>query len=151
MERLTERTNDGILVKEDYGEDVLKTLYSCYDTEPMPHYENCEEGYCAIEKLAEYEDLEEQGKLLKLPCAVGDIIYQCMIVGIDDTKKPKYEVVKAKVFKFSLDLFTLCFWTQTADEEKHQSVMPLSAFGKTVFLTHEAAKVALEEIMNIRP
>lgn len=28
------------------------------------------------DKLAEYEDLEEQGKLLKLPCAVGDKIYR---------------------------------------------------------------------------
>lgn len=26
----------------------------------------------AIDKLTEYEDLEEQGKLLELPCAVGD-------------------------------------------------------------------------------
>lgn len=29
----------------------------------------------ALNKLAEYEDLEEQGKLLKLPCALGDIVY----------------------------------------------------------------------------
>ena len=28
MERLTERTAVGILVKEDYGENVLRTLYS---------------------------------------------------------------------------------------------------------------------------
>lgn len=28
-----------------------------------------------LNKLAEYEDLEEQGKLLELPCAVGDRIY----------------------------------------------------------------------------
>lgn len=27
------------------------------------------------DKLEKYEDLEEQGKLLKLPCAVGDTIY----------------------------------------------------------------------------
>ena len=27
-------------------------------------------------KLKEYEDLEEQGLLLKLPCRVGDIIYE---------------------------------------------------------------------------
>ena len=27
------------------------------------------------EKLCEYEDLEEQGKLLKLPCSVGDIVW----------------------------------------------------------------------------
>lgn len=31
---------------------------------------------CIIyEKLGAYEDLEEQGKLLKLPCAVGDTVY----------------------------------------------------------------------------
>lgn len=75
MERLTERTDDGILVKEDYGEYVLKTLHQCYGAEPMLHYANCDEGYCAMEKLAEYEDLEEQGKLMKPPCAIGDTVY----------------------------------------------------------------------------
>jgi len=60
MERLTERTSEGILVKEDYGENVLKTLYQCYGAETLPHYENCNEGYCAMEKLAEYEDLEDR-------------------------------------------------------------------------------------------
>lgn len=29
----------------------------------------------AVDKLAEYEDLEEQGKLLTLPCKVGDTVY----------------------------------------------------------------------------
>ena len=29
----------------------------------------------AAEKLAEYEDLEEQGMLIKLPCMVGDIVW----------------------------------------------------------------------------
>lgn len=74
MGRLTERTADGILVKEDYGEDVLKTLYQCYGAEPMPHYANCDEGYCAVEKLAKYEDLEEQSKSQKLGCD-GEWIY----------------------------------------------------------------------------
>ena len=27
-------------------------------------------------KLAEYEDLEEQGRLIKLPCKVGDKVYE---------------------------------------------------------------------------
>lgn len=65
MERLTERTADGILVKEDYGKEVLKTLYSCYGGKPNPHYTNCKEGYCAMEKLADYEDAEEQGLPLR--------------------------------------------------------------------------------------
>lgn len=55
MERLTERTADGILVKEDYEKEsgivILKTLYSCYGEKPNPHYTNCEEGYCAMEKV----------------------------------------------------------------------------------------------------
>ena len=28
-----------------------------------------------IEKLAHYEDLEEQGRLIELPCSVGDTVY----------------------------------------------------------------------------
>lgn len=60
MERLTERTQDGIFAKEDYGEESLKTLYQRYGAEPMPHYVNCDEGYCAMDRLAEYEDLEDR-------------------------------------------------------------------------------------------
>ncbi len=70
MERLTERTAVGILVKEDYGENALRTLYSCYGGKPNPHYTNCEEGYCAMEKLAAYEDAEEQGLPNRwIPCS----------------------------------------------------------------------------------
>ena len=75
MERLTQRTADGILVKENYEKESLKTLYSCYGEKPNPHYTNCEEGYCAMEKLADYEDAEEQGRYVKLPCKVGDTVY----------------------------------------------------------------------------
>ena len=32
--------------------------------------------YDIIDKLAEYEDAEEQGLLLRLPCKVGDTLYQ---------------------------------------------------------------------------
>lgn len=34
-----------------------------------------EEYLLIVKRLAEYEGLEEQGKLLKLPCAVGDTVY----------------------------------------------------------------------------
>ena len=76
MDRLTERTAVGILVKENYEKESLKTLYSCYCEKPNSHYSNCEEGYCAMEKLADYEDAYEQGRLIKLPCKVGDKIYE---------------------------------------------------------------------------
>lgn len=76
MERLTERTADGILVKENHGENALRTFYQCFGGKPNANYSNCEEGYCAMEKLADYEDAEEQGLLLRLPCKVGDTIYE---------------------------------------------------------------------------
>lgn len=60
MERLTYRVNTGI-------QDVVLT-----DGKSV---EECLEWKNVLERLAEYEDLEEQGKLLKLPCAVGDIVY----------------------------------------------------------------------------
>ena len=62
MERLTERTADGILVKENHGENGLRTFYQCFGEKPNDKYTNCDEGYCAIEKLAAYEDAEEQGQ-----------------------------------------------------------------------------------------
>ena len=43
MERLTEKTKDGLLVKENYGEEVLKILYNCYGKEPTSNYSNCDE------------------------------------------------------------------------------------------------------------
>lgn len=78
MERLTERTAEGIEVKEDYGENVLKTIYVCHGAEPIPHYANCEEGYCAMERLAEYEDIgltpDEIQRRLQALSRIMDII-----------------------------------------------------------------------------
>ena len=57
MKRLTYKTN---------GKYINTT------TEQMPPYAIDCDIDTAITKLVDYEDLEEQGKLLKLPCAVGD-------------------------------------------------------------------------------
>lgn len=98
------------------------------------------------EKFVEWKNAEEQGKLLKLPCAVGDTVYQHMLVGIDKIKrKPIYEIFEAVVFKFSLSSCGLCFWTEVTDRRKRQNEIPLSTFNKTVFLTREEAEAALNE------
>lgn len=39
---------------------------------------DCFIDYVVVEKLAQYEDLEAQGKLIKLPCAVGDTVYEVL-------------------------------------------------------------------------
>ena len=38
--------------------------------------DECDFCYAVCEKLGKYEDLEEQGLLLRLPCKVGDTIYE---------------------------------------------------------------------------
>lgn len=139
MERLTERTPDGILTKEDYGEDVLKTLYQCYGAEPMPHYANCDEGYCAMEKLAEYEDLEEQGGLLKLPINPKKKIYSI-----------EYCCGENKNNKTGICFRGFCSECERKShyilEATAESSCKISEIGKTVFLTKSAAEQALREI-----
>lgn len=60
MERLTKTYSDGT----HGASDSLPCGENSYD------YKNL-----LIEKLAEYEDLEEQGRLIKLPCKVGDTVW----------------------------------------------------------------------------
>lgn len=70
MERLTKRIEDENTLLTEVGDTACKcfcdnyTLSGCWE---------CPVGK-AIEKLAEYEDLEEQGLLVRLPCKVGDTV-----------------------------------------------------------------------------
>lgn len=68
MERLTERyvPND-----EKNGISGIKVFESKNKT-PLVKVLSGEYLYPAIEKLATYEDLEEQGLLVRLPCKVGE-------------------------------------------------------------------------------
>lgn len=86
------------------------------------------------EKIKNYEDLEEQGKLLKLPCAVGDTVYYldrfCSGTSLDCPRRPcepcQYYKLEIYEGKFKLN--------------------DINDFGKTVFLTRESAEAALKEL-----
>ena len=58
MGRLTKRKSDG-------------TVWGMTNVSTMSYGEIT----AVFEKLAHYEDLKEQGRLIKLPCAVGDTAY----------------------------------------------------------------------------
>lgn len=134
MERLTKITDVGLPVI--VGD---KSLY------PVECYDCCIDNKVAkkllknaIAKLAEYEDLEEQGRLLKLPCAVEDTVYKvspyhvyvdtCQITGFAECDSIK----------------TMCYTVYIDPDE--EDVIALSDFGKTVFLTREEAEAALKEL-----
>lgn len=107
---------------------------------------------CIVPKLykhlAEYEDLEEQGLLLKLPCKIGSIVY---VVG---TKCLKGE---EPIGGCGNNICDGCILNETytvfeTDVDTH--LMKLLLFGhnenfifnKTVFLTKEEAEKALERL-----
>lgn len=73
-------------------------------------------------KLKEYEDMEEQGRLLKLPCKVGDDVYY--ILGIPN--KTPCVIDKCK-FELS----------------------DINKIGKTLFLTREETEAKLKELRGI--
>lgn len=83
------------------------------------------------EKLKEYEDLEEQGKLLKLPCKVGDKIYYPNKFG---NRVVEFEIIQIQIFKDETVFF------DDSDNEYHAE-----DFGKTVYLTREQAENKLNE------
>lgn len=129
MERLTERYKDSIantvLIRE-CGDKLCKDI--CDDIE-------CDCSKCelekALEKLADYEDLEEQGLLVRLPCKVGDLVF---IIGGENICRRKVKSIK---------ILSTAIEISTSDIIFHKE-----SFGETVFLTREEAVNKLEKLKN---
>jgi len=90
----------------------------------------------AIDRLAEYENAEEQGLLWKLPCKVGDYVYQI--------NRINGKITTHKVAKIVLDImggkdFAMQIFFETA------GFCFSSHFGKIIFLDKIDAIKALEE------
>lgn len=105
----------------------------------------------ALEKLAEYEDLEEQGLLLKLPCKNWmDIVFgeQEVFWGID---KSYIENPIREITVDNSDRFTWYDGWKTVvlkgyDENGFDWEFSPSDIGKTVFLTQAEAEEALKRM-----
>lgn len=89
----------------------------------------------ALEKLAHYEDLEEQGRLVVLPVPVGSTVY-ALFCG---------EVVEKRIGKFHVNSYTEPqIWAELdCVYLASQTVRWDMAVGKTVFLTRAEAEAAL--------
>ena len=129
MERLTERYKDSIanivLIRE-CGDKLCEDI--CKDIE-------CDCSKCelekALEKLATYEDLEEQGLLVRLPCPIGTTVWD--ICGMDIRENVLSGIECGKDGKQFL-------W---ANHDEW-----LGELNDLVFLTHEEAEKKLEEMKN---
>ena len=98
-----------------------------------------------MEKLYKYETAEEEGRLVVLPCKVGDMVYLLFVTDVIE-KKLIYEIFKAKVTKITIDRFRAIFSFETLDKNKYKAEQTQDAFGETVFLTREEAEKILEAL-----
>lgn len=90
-------------------------------------------------KLAHYEDLAEQGRLIELPCSVGDKLYE----PTNRNTISVYEVTGLEVGK--LDIFI--HWKLIDGYISHSASGVYSErIGSIVFLTKEEAEKKLKEM-----
>ena len=109
-----------------------------------------EESNCKVEcgaiddclnKLAEYETAEEEGRLVVFPCKVGDIIFCIVRPGIIR----QFKVLSIEIYEYGAILELL----YAGNVEKYRfwrMYMPSDDFGKKLFLTSKEAEKALEEM-----
>lgn len=129
MERLTTRNIAGVAVYknpfecERCGEKIWR----------LPDYGNGS----PTEKLADYEDAEEQGLLLRLPCKVGDILYFA-----HHDRVISSEVLSVKYHVEAENHGIFIRKRLTIDVEGISAEIDFCEIGKTVFLTEAEAKLA---------
>lgn len=98
----------------------------------------------AARKLCDYEDLEEQGLLMRLPCKVGDTVYRVNA----GAKQPIIPMTVSEIH-------FLCYKNERAvrfdaigKEDMGESCYRLEDIGRIVFLTRKEAEKKLEEMKN---
>lgn len=126
MNRLTIKAPSGLIHLKDNKESTMNT---------------------AIKKLSDYEGLEEQGKLLKLPVAVGDTVYRIH----KGTKLSPDRVYECKVVGVKQEYNTLSVKLHANINEETYSIWVDNWFDRCqieheFFLTEEAAEAALKEM-----
>lgn len=78
--------------------------------------------------LAEYEDAEEQGLLVRLPCKEGTWVYKVCMISVRD------------------DDYAMTWHQEMGVREVRFQASMRDQFGKTIFLTREEAEKALEDV-----
>lgn len=127
MERLTKTYSDGT----HGASDSLPCGENSYD------YKNL-----LIERLGKYEDLEEHGRLIKLPCNRGDKIYF-----IKSAFSMAHFPIEAKITRIcGVDCDNDVMYSSITEYNKIDRRFKSSDIGKTVFLTKSEAEAKLKEL-----
>lgn len=104
-----------------------------------------------LEELKSYKDLEEQGLLVRLPCKVGDMVWD------NDFGYPESYEIKAFSYGYcdsyvepgiGIEDEIIFYYENYTHSISITGAFPMSEIGKTVFLTREEAEKKLEEMKN---
>lgn len=145
MERLTKRY---IPNNEKKGITGIK-VFESENKMPLAKVLSGEYLYPAIEKLATYEDLEEQGLLVRLPCKVGDMVWD------NDFGYPESYEIKAFSYGYcdsyvepgiGIEDEIIFYYENYTHSISITGAFPMSEIGKTIFLTREEAEKKLKEM-----
>jgi len=146
MERLTKREDDSITYNEKREFECGEYCDSCSQGAG-----NCKTVENMIKKLATYEDLEEHGLLVRLPCKVGDMVWD------NDFGYPESYEIKAFSYGYcdsyvepgiGIEDEIIFYYENYTHSISITGAFPMSEIGKTVFLTREEAEKKLEEMRN---
>lgn len=126
MERLTKTYSDGT----HGASDSLPCGENSYN------YKNL-----LIEKLGKYEDLEEQGLLLRLPCKVGDTVHE-----LDIFLERNPLIIEMRVTDIIIRDDDIYFELVDLYDDNYTNSVLITEFGRTVFLTKSEAEEKLKEL-----
>lgn len=134
MERLTKWEDGSITYNEKRELECGEYCDSCSQGAGI-----CKTVENMIKKLATYEDLEEQGLLVRLPCKVGDTVYV----------PTRNFVSELRITMVSVNMHEAYFsWMLNSGIYPNLDGFHGYELGKTVFLTREEAEKKLEKLKN---
>ena len=124
---------------------TMFTPYGYVECDPIDVYQNeysPENFEKILTKLGCYEDLEEEGRLIKLPCAIGDKLFFIKKLG----KEAKI-IVERKVTGFSIEKtgMWITYGDRRVNGDVYRSNINAQDIGNTVFLNKGTAIAALKE------
>lgn len=109
--------------------------------------EDCEQLAEWLEKYKEYQQLEEQGRLVKLPCKVGDTVY-CIFSRYTKCtpNSEEFDEYNCQGCEYECDSKKENYVQDMKAYSLDWIVTNLKNFGKTVFLTKSEAEAKLKEL-----
>lgn len=160
MERLTERDTNcadpkvlyGVWVKNHDYISAANRLADYEDTGLEPgevksmqeeHFSGLEMAklHSALMELKKYQEADKDGRLVVLPCKAGDTVYE--VTSRKTISEYRVKAIRVELFCTAIE------WNIVAGfVDKSIFGVPADEIGKTVFLTREEAKAALEAMKD---